>query len=618
MLQHFLKKLILLDIMCGIFGFISKSPKNAVVTLNGLKELEYRGYDSWGIAIKELKSEGQKSENNKQESKILVEKHIGKIGKATLNSKFSILNSCLSVGHTRWATHGGVNLKNSHPHLDCTKQIALVHNGIVENYEDLKSNLLKKGHKFLSQTDTEAMVHLIEEKAKNKDFISSVIEAFNKLTGLNAFVVIDAKSNQLIACKNGSPLIVGYGNNAYYISSDVNAFPKDVKKIYILKDHQVILLGKDIKLYDTKNGKQLSFEKIELKRNLEIEKKGKYKHFLLKEIYDQPEILEKLTTNQNSTIQKLANDINSAFGTSMLGCGSASYAAMAGEYLLSKIAKKHVNFSVGSEFKYLQDFITKKSLILPISQSGETIDIVEPVKNAQAKGAKIVSIVNSQTSTLTSISDYSLFLNAGVEKAVVGTKSFTAMVGMLLLTSFAVTNQVKIAKVMLLKTEKNIKEIMSSQNIANIKKLAKRLKNKDNIFAIGRGLSYVTALEAALKLKETALIHAEGYAGGELKHGVIALIEKGTPCFVFAPNDETYSEIISNAQEIRARGGFIIGIGPKGNSVFDVFLKTADLNEATIIPQVVYMQLLAYYLALERGVKDPDKPRNLAKSVTVK
>ncbi len=592
--------------MCGIFGFVSTNPKNPTEILRGLKILEYRGYDSWGIAMKTKKS------------KLIVQKDTGKIGNSKLNSQFSNLNSQLGIGHTRWATHGNVTVENAHPHLDCTKTLAVVHNGIIENFEELKRELIKKGHKFLSQTDTEVFIHLVEENLKSTGFATAVRNAFNSIKGLNAVVVINSVSKEIIACKNGSPLIVGVSKDGYFIASDVSALLKHTNKIIVLKDNQMVILGDKLKLLELPSGNAVAPNIETSKSNVQNQTKGKFKHFLLKEIYDQPEILLNIPKLSKKDINRLATSIDKAFGTFMLGCGSASYAALAGEYFFSKIAKRHINFSVGSEFEYIQDFITRKSLIIPISQSGETIDVIEPVRNAKQKGATIVSVVNSENSTLARMSEFSVFLNAGSEKAVVGTKSFTTMVGILLLTAFSLAEKEEIGIKLLKKAYLDTKNIISKNSINDIKKLARKLKGKEHVFTIGRGISYVTAIEAALKLKETALIHAEGFAGGELKHGVIALIEKGTPCIVFAPNDETYNDIVSNAQEIKARGGYIIGIGPRKNSVFDEFLKTGDIAEATIISQVVYMQLLAYYLALERKIEDPDKPRNLAKSVTVK
>lgn len=591
--------------MCGIFGYVGNKQNAAKIVLEGLRLLEYRGYDSWGVTVKKVK-------------KLVIEKHIGKIGNATLDHELTTHNSQLAIGHTRWATHGGVTINNAHPHPDCTKTIAVAHNGIVENFEQLKNELLKKGHKFISQTDTEVIPHLIEEYLKKEGFASAVRDAFNKLKGLNAIVVINAVSGEIIAAKNGSPLVIGVGNNEFFVASDSAGIIKHTNKVIFLEDNQMAILGKEVKLIKLPGGKEIKPKTHTLTWKFQDSQKGKFKHFLLKEIYEQPRVLENIALNYSSQTRELVQLIRKAFGTFILGCGTASYAALAGTYLFSRIAKKHVNFSIGSEFKYMEDYLTRRSLVVAISQSGETIDVVEPVENAKKKGATIAAIVNALGSTLYRQADYKVLLGAGPEKAVVGTKSFIAMIAVLLMTCYAFVKKQELGKKLLLGAAENVKEVLMDNYLIKIKNVARKMSDKNHIYVIGRGLSYATALEATLKLKETALVHAEGFAGGELKHGVIALIEKGTPCIVIAPNDETYSDIISNAQEVKARGGFIIGIGPKKDRVFDEFLETDDLADATIIPQVVIAQLLAYYLALSRGVKDPDKPRNLAKSVTVK
>lgn len=598
--------------MCGIFGYVGKQPQAANIILTGLKLLEYRGYDSWGVAAK------IKDKRLKIKDPFVLEKKVGKIGDAHLKSSILNLKSSLAIGHTRWATHGGVTVANAHPHLDCTKSIAVVHNGIVENFQGLKEDLIRKGHKFVSETDTEVIPHLIEENLKHEGFSSSVRDAFNILNGLNAVVVANAVSKEIVAAKTGSPLVVGIGNGELFVASDASAIVKHTKKVIFLEDNQMVILGEKLKLISLPDGLEIKPNVHTLDWKFQVSEKGKYKHFLLKEINEQPRVIENIALNYTTEINHLAKLIKDAFGTFLLGCGTASYSALAGTYLFSRIAKKHVNFSIGSEFNYLEDYLTDKSLVIPISQSGETIDVVDPVSNAKKKGSKIAAIVNVLGSTLYRQADFKILLGAGQEKAVVGTKSFIAMVAVLLLTAYSLVEKQTQGKNLLIKAAENVKKILRDEFAENIKKVANDLKNKEHIYIIGRGLSYATALEATLKIKETSYIHAEGFAGGELKHGVIALIEKETPCIVFAPADETYSEIISNAQEIKARGGFIIGIGPKNNRVFDRFLETEDVGDATIIPQVVISQLLAYYLALARGIKDPDKPRNLAKSVTVK
>lgn len=587
--------------MCGIFGYVGTNNKAAQMALDGLKLLEYRGYDSWGIAVKVGK-------------KIGVDKHIGKIGDATVNLPLSTI----SIGHTRWATHGGVTKQNAHPHYDCNKQLALVHNGIIENYAELKADLLKKGHTFVSETDTEVAVHLIEENLKHMGFASAVRESFNLLKGFNALVVLNAASKEIVVVKNGSPIVIGKSKDGLYVASDASGIIKHTRDLLFLEDNHMVILGDTFKLIHLPEGTPVSPEFQAITWKYEDSVKGKYPHFILKEIHEQPKVIRNIALTYDDQIKKFAQQIDKAFGTFMIGCGTASYAALSGTYLFSKIAKKHVNFASASEFNYLEDYLTPQSLLIPITQSGETIDIVESVGNAKKHGAQIASIVNVLGSTIYRQSDSTVLLGAGPEKAVVATKSFIAMVSVLFLTAYALAGKLKTGKELLLTAADDTEKILKNSYTKKIQAVAKMIKDKENVFIIGRGISYVTSLEAALKLKETAYVHAEGFAGGELKHGVIALIEKGTPCIVFAPNDETYDSIISNAQEVKARGGFIIGIGPKNSLVFDTFLQTDDSKDATIIPQVVISQLLAYYVALQKGIKDPDKPRNLAKSVTVK
>lgn len=593
--------------MCGIFGYVGKQTDAADRVFDGLRMLEYRGYDSWGIAFRSEKLE------------VRSEKYLGKIGDSILTSYFSPPPSQIALGHTRWATHGGVTVENAHPHLDCHKQLAVVHNGIIENFQELKAELMKIGHKFHSETDSEIVPHLIEELLKTRGFASAVRDAFNQLKGMNAIVVANAKSKEIIAAKTGSPLAVGIGNEEFYVASDAAGISKHTKKVLFLADHQMVILGDKLKLIELPKGNEITPEITELNWNFEEAHIGKYPHFFIKEIHEEPRVIKNIALNGTSNAKQLAELIDKAFGTFLIACGSAAYAATGAIYLFSKIAKKHVNFAVGSEFKYIEDFVTNKTLVIPISQSGESIDVIEPItKVKKEKGAKIASIVNVLGSTLYRSSDFNFLLEAGPEKAVVATKSFSAMIAAVFLTAYALAGKLKEGQTLLTKAANNVATILHDEYIEKVKKVAAKLKSKEHIYIIGRGVSYTAALEATLKIKEATYIHSEAFPGGELKHGVIALIEKGTPCIVFAPNDETYEEIVSNAQEIKARGGYIIGIGPKNNSVFDDFLETEDVSEATILPQVTVSHLLGYYLALARGIEDPDKPRNLAKSVTVK
>lgn len=586
--------------MCGIFGYVGKKTNAAEIVLEGLRLLEYRGYDSWGIAVKEGKG-------------LVYEKHVGKIGNARVN----LPQSSLGIGHTRWATHGGVTEKNAHPHLDCLSTIAVVHNGIVENFAELKTELIKKDHVFISETDTEVIPHLIEEFLKKEGFASAVRDTFNLLTGLNAIVVANAVSKEIVVAKNGSPLIVGIGENEFFVSSDAIGIVEHTKKVIFLKDNEMVILGKNLQLLSLPDGKKLEAKPEEITWSFEISTKGNFADFMIKEIHEQPNVVRNIAKNYSSQVEKLAKDIQKAKGTFFIGAGTAFHAGLFGNYIFSKIAKKHVNTAVASEFNYLEDFLTKDSLIVALSQSGETIDVIEPLNRAKAKGSKIFAITNTLGSTIYRMADSNMLLSAGPEKAVASTKAYIAKVAIMLMLAYALNGTVDEIKKTLLKTADEIQRLLAKKSVKEIKKIAEALSKAKNIYAIGRGASYPTALEAALKIKEVSYVPIEGLAGGELKHGTIALISRGTPCIVFAPNDETYESIISNAIEIKSRGGMIIGISPKKAEVFDHFLEVKDVDSGSYMAQVVVAQLLAYYMAVNLGL-DPDKPRNLAKSVTVK
>lgn len=586
--------------MCGIFGFVSATPKEASTVIDGLKILEYRGYDSWGIAI----AEG---------GLMKVEKHAGKIGEASTN----LSQSTLAIGHTRWATHGGVKKNNAHPHLDCTKQLAVVHNGIFENYGEIKQRLQKKGHSFTSQTDTEVIVHLVEDYLSKYSFKKSVLTAFNQMRGLNAIVILNLKSGEMIAAKNGSPLIIGVQKEGFIIASDLSAILPQTKEVIFLKDQELALLGKEVQLYSLPEGKKHNLEVETMDWSVELATKGSFKHFMLKEIAEQPAVIRTIANSYSEQVLHLADLIRKARGTFFIAAGTAYNAALGGIYIFSRIAKKHVNTALASEFNYLLDFINEKSLVIALSQSGETIDVIEPLIQVRKKSATIAGIINTLGSTLYRMSDFKLLLGAGPETAVASTKAYTAKLAILILTSYHLAENPSTIKDQLLEAALEIEKMTKNPFLSSMRYLAKKLSKKQHIYTLGRGPSYPTALEAALKIKEVSYIPTEGLAGGELKHGTIALIEHGTPVLVFAPNDETYEAMISNATEIKARGGEIIGISFKPNAIFDEYIYVKDLGDATLLTQIVPAQLLAYFLAVTLG-NDPDKPRNLAKSVTVK
>lgn len=584
--------------MCGIFGYVNTKNASRIV-LDGLKSLEYRGYDSWGIATLD-------------NSQIKLVKNVGQLK----DVKESILpEGAIALGHTRWATHGGVTTENAHPHLDCEGSLAVIHNGIVENFDKIKAALTGT-HKFISQTDSEIVVHLVEELAKKNKTEEAIRLAFLMLKGSNAFVFLTSEG-KLIAIKNGSPLVIGLGQKGNLIASDASSLVDHAKKAIFLEDGQMAEISqKSIVIKEVTSGRALKPKVTNIDWHIEKSALGKYEHFMLKEIEEQPAALRKILGNKDA-IYHLAKIIKEAKGVFFVGCGTASYVSLAANYLFSKIANLHVNFVVGSEFKYLQTFINKKSLVIAVSQSGETIDVVESVKKAKGMGASIAAITNVYGSTIYRFAAFPLLIGAGVEKAVCATKSFTNMVGCLLYINYILAGHDKEGENLILAISKSLEKIISTDSQKKIHEIARQLKDKHHVYIIGRGLSYPAVLEAALKLKEVAYIHSEGFAGGELKHGALALIEKDTPCIVFAPNDETYDEIISNAIEIKARKGTIIGVSHKNNAVFDHFLPIDDVKEGSFIPSVVIVQLLAYYVACEKGI-DPDKPRNLAKSVTVK
>ena len=589
-------------IMCGIFAYLGPKKNAGDIVLEGLKSLEYRGYDSWGVVIK------------KTDDTLFVKKKVGKIGDAKLPK----LTSSIGIGHTRWATHGGVVEKNAHPHTDCKKELFVVHNGIVENFEEIKNDLISKGHIFKSETDTEVVAHLLEEKKLPSwsDRPKMVNKVFKLLAGLNAIIIFLPKTQEFFAIKNSSPLVFGYNDKTkeYYLSSDYAGILQHTNKLYYLEDNELISINSTgFQLFDnTGRLKNIEFTKFTV--NKESLALGSYPHYMLKEISEQPKVLLNIVNTYNQTIQDLAQIIKKAYGTYLIGCGTAYYACLAGTYLFSKIAKRHTNASIGSEFSYLEDFLTPKSLILALSQSGETIDIIAPLKKVQEKKSKIVAITNVLGSTLYRLADYKILLGAGPEKCVLATKSFTAKIAILHLLAHALNGGYEKGAKQIIKSVNEVEKIIKNKQIP---KLAEKLKNEQHIFILGRGISYPTALESALKMKEGSYIHAEAFAGGELKHGVIALIEKGTPVLVYNPQDETYADTLSSSYEIKARGAYVIGISDKKSSAYDEFIQVGNCNEATVIPNVVIAQLLGYYLTLARG-HDPDKPRNLAKSVTVK
>ncbi|MBT5016436.1 glutamine--fructose-6-phosphate transaminase (isomerizing) [Candidatus Peregrinibacteria bacterium] len=595
--------------MCGIFGYLGPQNNASEMAIDGLKNLEYRGYDSWGVACK--------NENGD----LLLEKHIGKISEAD-DLRPEILDSInhLAIGHSRWATHGGVTDQNAHPHLSHSGNIALVHNGIVENYVELREELKKDGFEFKSETDTETIVHLIEKYVSEVGFEEGVKKAVKRLEGRYAFLAIHKEEEKMIAARTGSPLIVGVGplDNEYFLGSDVPAFYKHTKRVMYLDDEQMVIIDNSgIRFFNTKTDEAIEKRVVELTLDIESAEKGKYAHFMLKEIMEQKDTLSRAINQEPELIEGMAQAIEDARGTFLIGCGTAGKVALTGSYLFSRIAKKHVNFTFGSEFASYQDFLTDKTLLLSISQSGETADTLEAIEVAQKKGVKIASIVNVESSTMARISDLVIPIKAGPEKAVASTKATTSQMAILTLLAYACAGKLNEGQQLLAATAGKINDMLNPRYEDHIKALADKIVDVESMYIIGKGLNYPMALEAAIKLQEVSYIHAEGFAGGELKHGPIALITEGVPCIAIVANDETRSDILSNAMEIKARGGYIIGVSPENSEIFDYWIKVPDAGNASPIVNIIPIQILAYHLAIGRE-NNPDMPRNLAKSVTVK
>lgn len=587
--------------MCGIFGYTGN--RNAVeIIFEGLKKLEYRGYDSWGIGVE-------------VDGEFKVDKHAGKIG----NAKVNLPDSNFAIGHTRWATHGGVTDINAHPHSDCTGKIAIVHNGIVENYQEIRKKLAGK-HRIISQTDTELVAHLIEDYRETNTFVEAVRLAFLELRGLSAFLVAEATSQTFVAVKTGSPLIVGIGKQENVVGSDVNCLLSLTKKVIFIEDNQLIEVSKDrVNLFDVNTGRQIKPKICKITWKETTTTKENFPHFMLKEIYEQPRVLENISRNFSERIENFAHLLRQFSRIYLVGCGTAYYAALVGSYIFSKIGQIEMIPVAGSELIYKESFLDKKNtLVVFMSQSGETIDIIEPLKRIKKKGVKVVALVNVFGSSLYRGADEKIWLEAGPEICVLSTKSFIAKIGILGLAAYTLINKDKEGKKFLNNSIKHLGKVLEKKyQETHLDPLVNLLYKKEHIYIIGRGLSYPIALESALKIKEASYIHTEGFSGGELKHGPIALVEKAIPYIILAPNDETYDVISSNAMEIKARDGLIIGIGKKSNEIFDYHIPVSDSGIFTMISQIATMQLLAYKLAVKKGC-DPDKPRNLAKSVTVK
>jgi glucosamine--fructose-6-phosphate aminotransferase (isomerizing) len=609
--------------MCGIIGYIGN--KSVVpILLDGLKQLEYRGYDSAGIAIL----------NN---DKIKILKRSGKIKDLIeiIGGTSDLNRARLGIGHSRWATHGAPTNINAHPHTDCNNNITLVHNGIIENFAVLKEKLIEEGHIFKSETDTEVAVHLIE-KYYEGDLKEAVLRALKELKGSFALGVISSNEPDTLVCaRRESPLIIGIGRDGNFIASDVPAILKHTKKVIYLDDGEIGVLTKDNIEVCNIIGRPKRKKIDTIKWSLESAQKGGFPHFMLKEMHEQPKVLKEIISArldknsnvlldglnlQDSEVQKLHNII-------IVACGTAYHAGMVGKYILEKFTKIPVSVDVSSEFRYRSPIVRRDTLIVAISQSGETADTLAAVKEARKGGPKVISICNVVGSSLTRVSDGVLYTYAGPEIGVASTKAYTAQLAILYLLSFYIADKRRVLKKehkdWLISEFKSIPRILDKLlgNKNTIQSIAARHLNMGSFLYLGRNVNFPTALEGALKLKEISYIPAEGYPAGEMKHGPIALIDEYRAVVCIAPASSVYEKMVSNIQEIRARKGKVIALATEGDEHIKRFTK-----ELIYIPKideifspiiaVLPLQLLAYYIAVKRGC-DVDQPRNLAKSVTV-
>ena len=591
--------------MCGIIGYCGKKPAVPVV-LEALKRLEYRGYDSAGIA-------------SLSDGRLLIKKDAGKVDEVIRKHNLASLPGNVAIGHTRWATHGGVTQSNAHPHSDCGGRVAVVHNGIVENNRQLRQELTRIGHRFTSETDTEVIPHLIEDELKNGCSLEqAVLNVAPKLEGSYAFLVM-APDNpaKIVGTRRSNPLIVGINASDYYVSSDALAFSQYTNQVMGLGDNEVVMLTQaGVQFFDPK-GNKLAKEVRKLDHSWAESHKGGYQHFMLKEIMEQAQMLSQTACQDEKKFTKIALDILRANQVIITACGTSRYAALVGRYLFSKVGKKFCDVVMASEFGYFADSVDKNTVVIAVSQSGETADIIEGVKAARDNGAQVISIINRPNSVLADLSHEIIYLNCGAEIAVAATKTFLSQLAIFYLLSFSMVNAFDEAAAKLTSLNGEITRVLDG-NKSELIKLSQKLKDKNDFYYVARGINFAIASEGALKLKEVSYIHAEGMPAGELKHGTLALIEPGTPVVVICPADYTFSETLSNAMEAKSRGAYIIGVSDKESNIYDSWIRLPEVDELLYpLVAVVPLQLLAYYLAINRGC-DPDKPRNLAKSVTVK
>ena len=608
--------------MCGIVGYIgTKRAQDFVV--DGLEKLEYRGYDSAGIAV------------NTGEPYFSITKKEGRLQKLADELIKNPLEGTIGIGHTRWATHGKPSDTNSHPHFNKDKSIVVVHNGIIENYLELKKDLINKGYEFLSETDTEVIAHLLDYNFKG-DILKAVQDTLKSLRGAYALGVMSTKDpDRIIAVRKESPLIIGIGNGENFIASDIPAILKYTRDVYLIENGEIVEVKKDsIKIMDIE-GNEIKRDVFHVEWDIEAASKGGYDFFMLKEIYEQPEVLTKTLKSRVDEdynikfediglTKELLEGINKIY---IVACGTAYNAGLIGKYILEKLTRIRVEVDIASEFRYRNPIVDDKTLVIVLSQSGETLDTFEALKESKKNGAKVLAVTNVVGSSISRESDSVVYTWAGPEIAVASTKAYTTQ--LIILYLIAVDYAQKIGKISSEDAKTMVKELFELEDkVAKVLSYEKDIEsvipniiNQNSMFYLGRGLDYLTAIEGSLKSKEISYIHSEAFPSGELKHGTIALIEDGVPVMINVTQDFLMDKSISNIKEVKARGAFVIAVAKEGTENIEdvcdkVFFIPKVSDDLACFLSIIVHQLFAYHLAVAKG-NDVDKPRNLAKSVTV-
>jgi len=613
--------------MCGIIGYIGSKPVVPVL-IDGLRRMEYRGYDSAGVAV--VSPEG-----------IELRRSAGKLANLENAIRMEPVDGLYGVGHTRWATHGRPTEENAHPHRDCTGRIVVVHNGIIENYLELKRELQSQGHEFKTETDTEIVAHLVEREMHGDGLENAVRRALTYMRGMFAIVLVSVEDpEKIVAVRNGPPIVVGLGEDEFFVASDIPAILSHTRDVVFLGDEEMAVITRSGVQFTDYSGREVSKTTQRVMWDPIAAEKGGHKHFMLKEIFEQPTaardtILGRVSQEQGRIFLP---DLNIAEATlkalqkvTIVACGTSWHAGLVGKYLIEALAQVPVEVDYGSEYRYRNPIISNNELAIVITQSGETADTLAALREAKRKGASSIAICNVVGSMATREADGTVYTHAGPEIGVASTKAFTSqLVALQLLALYMAQIRGTLSQD---EIRRHIDELLVLPHVieqavkasAPMEKVAEKFYNRADFLFLGRGINYPIALEGALKLKEISYIHAEGYPAGEMKHGPIALIDEQMPIVAIAPNDHVFEKMIGNVQEAKARGGSVIAITSQGDARMGALLDpNSDVNLAmpettpmlTPIIMTIPLQLLAYYIAVKRGC-DVDQPRNLAKSVTV-